>query len=136
MFRMIDGLDDVPTGEYAWQYFKYTPESAPIQSQYWIDPWGNVYPVDWHYASAPELIIRHFGKDKLDSLRDENGYWKINPVDFLENNRWLHVSYIGVFGDYTQRGYEALKTLHQRMSEANGSGRVRDTLRHIAVYVT
>ena len=133
MFRtVIDGLDSVPTGEYAWQYFKHTPESAPIQAQYWIDPGGNVYPVDWHHASAPELIIRHFGKDKLDSLRNE----KINLVDFLEENRWLHVSYIGVFGDYTQRGYDALRTLHQRMSEANSSGLIQNTMKHIAVYVT
>jgi len=131
---MIDGLDSAPTVEYACQYFKHTPESAPIQAQYWIDPAGYIYPVDWHYASAPELIIRHFGKDKLDSLRDE----KINPVDFLENNRWLHVSFIGVFGDYTQKGYDALRTLHKRMAGADISpySHIRDTLKHIAVYVS
>lgn len=135
MFRtVIDGLDDVPTGEYTWQYFKYTAHSAPIQSQYWIDPAGYIYPVDWHHASAPELIIRHFGKDKLDSLRDE----KINPIDFLEDNRWLHVSFIGVFGDYTQKGYDALRTLHKRMAGADISpySHIRDTLKHIAVYVS
>ena len=138
MFLMIDGIDDVPTGEYAWQYFKHTAQSAPIQAQYWIDPMGYVYPVDWHGTSAPELITRHFGKDKLDSLRDEYGYWKINPVDFLENNRWLHVSFIGIFGDYTQRGYESLKTLHKRMSDSDISpySQVRNTLKHIAVYVS
>lgn len=134
MFRtVIDGLDDAPTGEFVWQYAKHTAHSAPIQSQYWIDPAGYVYPVDWHHVSAREMIVRYFGRDKLDSLQNE----KINPVDFLEENRWLHVSYIGVFGDYTQRGYESLKTLHKRLSESNNVPfEVRDTLKHIAVYVS
>lgn len=138
MFLMIDGIDDVPTGEYAWRYFKHTAHSAPIQAQYWIDPMGYVFPVDWHVTSAPELIIRYFGQAKLDSLRNESGSWKVHPVDFLENNRWLHVSFIGVFGDYTQKGYESLKTLHKRMAEADISpySNVRDTLKHIAVYVS
>lgn len=139
MFRMIiDGIDEVATGECAWKYFKHTAHSAPIQAQYWIDPMGYVYPVDSHEFSAKEMIIRFFGEDKLHSLHDGGKYWKIHPVDFLEDNRWLHVSFIGVFGDYTQKGYEALKTLHKRMAGADISpySHARDTLRHIAVYVS